>query len=98
MPAAVVCLLSALQFHGLTTQAHFEIWIAIATRSRARKVTDLPIRVVRMAPAAFTAGVGKHKIDGVSVSGFGVEKTVVDRFRYRHRIELDVAMEARLAA
>lgn len=94
VPGAVVCLLSALQFHELTTQAPFEIWIAIPTRARAPKLDDLSTRSVRMAPAALAAGVGKHRIDGVSVPVFDVEKTVVDCFRYRHRIGLDVALEA----
>ncbi len=94
VPGAVVCLLSALQFHELTTQAPFEIWIAIPTRSRAPKLADLPTRVVRMAPAPLGVGVTKHKVDGVLVPVFDIEKTVVDCFRYRNRIGLDVALEA----
>lgn len=94
VPGAVVCLLSALRFHELTTQNPYEIWIAIPTRARAPKLADLPTRVVRMAPAALTAGVGKHRIDGVLVPVFDVEKTEVDCFRYRNRIGPDVALEA----
>jgi predicted transcriptional regulator of viral defense system len=94
VPGAVVCLLSALRFPELTTQNPYEIWIAIPTRARAPKLADLPTRVVRMAPAALTAGVGKHRIDGVLVPVFDVEKTVLDCFRYRNRIKPDVALEA----
>lgn len=94
VPGAVVCLLSALQVHGLTTQAPFEIWIAIATRARTPKLVGLPTRVVRMAPAPLAAGVTRHKVDGVLVPVFDIEKTVVDCFRYRNRIGLDVALEA----
>lgn len=94
VPAGVICLLSALQLHGLTTQAPFEVWVAVPTRARIPKVADLPVRFVRMAPAALEAGVVHKKIDGVQVPVFDLEKTVVDCFRHRTRIGLDVALEA----
>jgi predicted transcriptional regulator of viral defense system len=94
VPSAVVCLLSALRVHDLTTQSPFEVWIAIPRRARTPKLDDLPVRVVRMAPEALGAGVVTTKVDGVAVPVFDLEKTVVDCFRYRSRVGLDVALEA----
>jgi predicted transcriptional regulator of viral defense system len=93
-PAAVVSLLSALRFHELTTQAPYEVWIAIPTRHRTPTGGDVPLRVVRMASRPHAAGVTRHDIDGVSVPIFDAEKTVVDCFRYRNKIGIDVALEA----
>jgi predicted transcriptional regulator of viral defense system len=94
IPAGVVCLLSALRVHGLTTQAPFEAWIALPRQARVPKAAGLPIRVVRMVPKSLEAGVEKKTVDGVQVSVFDVEKTVADCFRFRSRIGLDVALEA----
>lgn len=94
IPAGVVCLLSALRVHGLTTQAPFEAWIALPRQARVPKSAGLPIRVVRMVPRSLEAGVEKKTVDGVQVSVFDVEKTVADCFRFRSRIGLDVALEA----
>ncbi len=94
VPHAVVCLLSALRVHELTTQAPFETWIAIGTRARTPKLDGLPLRVVHMGKGPITAGVEYRKIDGVRVAVFDLEKTVVDCFRFRNKIGLDVALEA----
>jgi len=93
-PIAVVCLLSALRVHELTTQAPFEIWVAIPTGHRKPKIEGVALRVVRMATEPLRVGVECHTIDGVSVPIFDLEKTVVDCFRLRNRIGLDVALEA----
>lgn len=93
-PAAVVCLLSALRVHELTTQSPFEVWIAVAKGRRTPKVDGTPVRVVRMSGQTLTSGVEIHTIDGVQVPVFDLEKTVVDCFRFRNRIGLDVALEA----
>jgi predicted transcriptional regulator of viral defense system len=93
VPDGVVCLLSALQFHELTTQAPFEVWVAVPRHARVPKATGLPVRVVRMVPRSHEAGVFVRKIDGVRVRVFDVEKTVADCFRFRSRIGLDVALE-----
>jgi predicted transcriptional regulator of viral defense system len=90
----VVCLLSALRFHGLTTQNPSEIWLAIDRKARAPIVLDLPLRVVRFSGDARTAGVEKHVIDGVNVRIYGVAKTIADCFKYRNKIGIDVAIEA----
>src|SRR5262245_47137199 len=94
VPGAVVCLLSALRVHDLTTQSPFEVWIAIPKRARMPKANGVPLRVVRMAPKPLAAGVVKVRVDGVQVPVFDLEKTVADCFRFRARIGLDVAIEA----
>ncbi|MFZ2302179.1 MAG: AbiEi antitoxin N-terminal domain-containing protein [Gallionella sp.] len=94
VPKGIVCLLSALRFHGLTTQAPFEVWLAIENKSIAPKLDYPPLRVVRFSGAALTEGVEEHVVDGVNVRVTGVAKTVADCFKYRNKIGLDVALEA----
>lgn len=93
-PNVQVCLLSALQFHGLTTQAPFEIWIAIANKARAPRSDYPPLRIVRFGGATLTEGVEEHQVEGVTVRVTSVAKTVVDCFKFRNQIGLDVALEA----
>src|SRR6185437_5433940 len=94
VPGGVVCLLSALQFHGLGTQAPFEVWLAIGVKARKPSVPDLPLRIVRFSERALHEGVDIHKIEGVSVKVATVARTVADCFKYRNKIGLDVALEA----
>ena len=90
----VLCLLSALRFHGLTTQAPSEIWLAIAWKARAPKKDTQPLRIVRMSGKALTEGVEQHQIEGVSVKIYNPAKTVADCFKYRNKVGLDAALEA----
>lgn len=94
VPKGVVCLLSALRFHGLTTQAPFEVWLAIENKAIAPKLDYPPLRIVRFSGVALTEGVEEHLVDGVSVRVTSVAKTVADCFKYRNKIGLDVALEA----
>ena len=94
VPKGVVCLLSALRFHELTTQAPFEVWLAIANKAAAPKLDYPPLRLVRFSGAALAEGVEEHVVDGVTVRVTGVAKTVADCFKYRNKIGLDVALEA----
>ena len=94
VPKGVVCLLSALRFHGLTTQAPFEVWLAIENKAIAPKLDYPPLRIVRFSGGALTEGVEEHVVDGVMVRVTGVAKTVADCFKYRNKIGLDVALEA----
>ena len=94
VPAGVICLLSALRFHGLTTQSPFEVWIAIDVKARRPKQDGVPIRVVRFSGDALHAGVEEHAVEGVTVRVYNPAKTVVDCFKYRNKIGLDVALEA----
>jgi predicted transcriptional regulator of viral defense system len=94
VPRGVVCLLSALRFHDLTTQAPFEVWLAIGVRARRPSQATPPLRIVRFSGPAFTRGVEKHVVEGVEVRVYGAAKTVADCFKYRNKIGLDVAIEA----
>jgi predicted transcriptional regulator of viral defense system len=94
VPHGVVCLLSALSYHGLTTQAPFEVWLAIDRKARAPRERGLPLRIVRFSGLALTTGAEEHVIEGVPVRIYGPAKTVVDCFRYRNKIGFDVALEA----
>ncbi|MCL1841547.1 MAG: AbiEi antitoxin N-terminal domain-containing protein [Propionibacteriaceae bacterium] len=94
VPNGVVCLLSALRFHDLTTQAPFEVWLAIDNKAATPKLGYPPLRLVRFSGAALTEGVEEHVVDGVTVRVTGVAKTVADCFKYRNKIGLDVALEA----
>ena len=94
VPHAVVCLLSALRFHDLTTQSPFEVWMAIDVKARAPKEDIIPLRIVRFSGKALTAGVETYKIEGVDVKVYKPAKTVADCFKYRNKIGLDVAIEA----
>jgi predicted transcriptional regulator of viral defense system len=94
VPSGVVCLLSALQFHGLTTQAPFDVWLTISVKSRLPKPGYPPLRIVRASGVALTRNVEKHLIEGVPVQVYDPAKTVADCFKYRNKIGLDVALEA----
>jgi len=94
VPKGVVCLLSALRFHDLTTQAPFEVWLAIDNKAAAPKLDCPPLRRVRFSGAALTAGVEEHIVDGVTVRVTGIAKTVADCFKYRYKIGIDVVLEA----
>jgi predicted transcriptional regulator of viral defense system len=94
VPHGTICLLSALQFHGLTTQAPFEVWLAIAEKARLPKVDYPPLRIVRFSGIALERDVEEHRIEGVTVKVYAAAKTVADCFKYRNKIGLDVALEA----
>ena len=94
VPKGVVCLLSALRFHGLTTQAPFDVWLAIEHKAPAPKVEYPPLRIVRFSGEAWSEGIEVHDVDGVPVRISGIAKTVADCFKYRNKIGLDVALEA----
>lgn len=94
VPHGVVCLLSALRYHDLTTQAPFEVWLAVET-VKWRPIVDYPpLRIVRFSGAAFTEGVEEYLVEGVAVRVYSIAKTVADCFKYRNKIGLDVALEA----
>jgi predicted transcriptional regulator of viral defense system len=90
----VICLLSALQFHGIGTQFPFEVWMAINVHARRPNLDVLSLRPVYMSGLALTEGIEIHAIEGTSVQIFNPAKTIVDCFKYRHKIGLDVAIEA----
>jgi predicted transcriptional regulator of viral defense system len=91
---AVVCLLSALRFHELTTQAPFEVWLAIPNKARPPQLDYPPLRIVRFSEPRLTEGVEEHEVDGVPVRITGIARTLADCFKYRNKIGLDVALAA----
>ena len=93
VPKGVVCLISALQFHELTLQMPSRVWVAIGTKARKPKFEYPAIRVVRFGSRALSLGVEMHRIDGVAVPISNPAKTVVDCFRFRRHVGLDVALE-----
>ncbi len=94
VPQGVVCLVSALRFHGIGTQAPFEVWLAIPKNLPVPRIEQPSIRPVRMSGAALAEGTERHIIEGVPVQVFNVAKTVADCFKYRNKIGIDVALEA----
>jgi predicted transcriptional regulator of viral defense system len=94
VPSAVVCLLSALAFHELTTEQPHELWIALPPKTWRPRVEWPPLRVVTFSGAHFHEGVEHHKLEGIDVKVYSVAKTVIDCFRFRNKIGLEVALEA----
>jgi predicted transcriptional regulator of viral defense system len=94
VPQGVICLLSALRFHGLGTQLPSQVWIAIDRRARRPGLKYPPLRVVRYTGSALTEGIREHRVEGQPVRVYGVTKTLADCFKYRNKIGLDVALEA----
>jgi predicted transcriptional regulator of viral defense system len=93
-PKAVVALLSALNYHNMTTQNPHEIWLAIDRKAWRPEISYPPVRFVTMSGEALHAGVEEHSIDGVLIKVFCPAKTVADCFKYRNKVGLDVALEA----
>ncbi len=94
VPRGVICLLSALRFHDLTTQNPFEVWLAIGEKDRRPASSHPPLRIVRFSTNTLTFGRTTKVIEGVRVPVFSIAKTVADCFKYRNKIGLDVALEA----
>jgi predicted transcriptional regulator of viral defense system len=94
VPNGVICLLSALRYHELTTQAPFEVWIAIGEKAWRPRIEHPRLRIVHFSETALNEGVDVQKLEGVPVRIFNPAKTVADCFKYRNKIGLDVAIEA----
>lgn len=94
VPNGVVCLLSALNFHKLTTEIPFEVWMAIDVKAWMPKSDTVPLRIVRFSKKALSTGIEEHILEGVNVRIYNPAKTVADCFKYRNKIGLDVALES----
>lgn len=94
VPHGVICLLTALRFHDLTTQNPFEVWMAIDQKARRPRPGNLPLRIVHLSGPALRSGIEEHEIEGVTVRVYNPAKTVADCFKFRNKIGLDVAVEA----
>jgi len=95
VPEGVICLVSALSFHELTTQVPHEVNVAIERRKKNPPRIDYPpVRVFKFSGAAFRQGIEIHKIDGVPVRIYSAEKTIADSFKFRNKLGMDVVLEA----
>ena len=94
VPGGVICLLSALRMHGMTTQAPFEVWLAIDVKARLPKAEHPPMRFARFSGDALTEGIEARRIGGTQVRVYSPAKTVADCFKFRNKIGVDVALEA----
>ena len=93
-PRAVICLLTALRFHNLTTQHPAEVWVALAEKARAPRLDYPRLRIARFSGLALTEGIETHRIEGVEVRIYSAAKTVADCFKYRNKVGIDVSVEA----
>ncbi len=94
VPSGVICLISALAFHQITTQIPHEIHVAIQRGAELPRLEYPPIKIYWFKDQAFTAGVDTHKLDGVDIQIYSPEKTLADCFKFRNKIGLDTAVEA----
>ena len=94
VPEAVICLLSALAFHEITTQSPASVWIALRQGARKAALTSPSLRVIRLSGPSLTEGIENHQVEGVTVRVYLAAKTVADCFTFRNKIGLDVAIEA----
>ena len=94
VPQAVFCLITALAFHGLTTQIPHQVQIALPRTARHPRLDYPPIKAFRFSTNSYAAGVGTHQVDGVSIRVYSAEKTLADAFKYRNKLGLDVALDA----
>jgi len=94
VPEAVLCLLSALAFHEITTQSPAPVWIALGKGARKPAIVSPSLRVVRLTGPSLTEGIEKHPVEGVTVRVYSAAKTVADCFKFRNKIGLDIAIEA----
>jgi predicted transcriptional regulator of viral defense system len=94
VPSGVLCMLTALRFHGLTTQSPAEVWIALKEKARKPRLDYPRLRIVRFSGAALTEGIEAHSVEGVNIRVYSAAKTVADCFKFRNKIGIDVAVEA----
>jgi len=94
IPRGVICLISALAYHDLTTQIPHAVYLALPRDAEKPRLDYPPIRLFWFSGQAFASGVEKHKLDGVTVKIYSPEKTVADCFKYRNKIGFNVALEA----
>ena len=94
VPEGVLCLLTALQLHEMTTQMPHQVWLAIEPTKWRPKEPHLPIRLVHFSGDSFSFGIEEQEIEGVKIKVYTPAKTVADCFKFRNKIGLDVAIEA----
>ena len=94
IPNGVICLISALHFHELTTQIPHKVWIAIENKKWEPESQYPPIEIIRLTGSAFSFGIEIHKVNNVTTKIYSPAKTVADCFKFRNKIGLDIALEA----
>ena len=94
IPQGVVCLISALAFHGITTQIPHQVDVAVPRGTKQPRLDFPPIRIIRLSEQLYKTGIETHALDGVGVRVYSAAKTVADCFRFRNRIGIGVAVEA----
>jgi len=94
VPKGVICLLTALRFHDIGTQNPHQVWLALDRKAMSPRIKSIKLRVVRFSGRALSFGVEEHVFYGTKIRVTDPAKTVADCFKYRHKIGLDVAVEA----
>lgn len=94
IPAGVVCLISALNFHNLTTQIPHKVYLALPRGKKRPQIDYPPLEFIWPVERVYSAGVEEHLIDGIQIKIYNREKTVADCFKYRNKIGLPIAIEA----
>jgi predicted transcriptional regulator of viral defense system len=98
VPSGVVCLLSALRFHNVGTQLPREVWLVFPRGPRVPRLSYPPLRLTRVSGPLFNLGIEEHRIEGQEVKVSSVARTVVDCFRFRNKVGMDVVLEALVEA
>ncbi len=94
VPKGVICLISALSYHDMTTQIPHKVYIALERKTESPRLDYPPLAVHRFSGKAFHTGIEKHRIDGVEIKVYSPEKTLADCFKFRNKIGMDVVLEA----
>ena len=94
VPDSVICLISALNFHNLTTQIPYRVYIALPRSVKAPRLDYPPLDIVYLSSLPYRTGVEEHSLDGAVVRIYNREKTVADCFKFRNKIGQDIALEA----
>ncbi len=94
IPKAVICLISALHFYGLTTQIPHRVYIALPQAAEKPRLDFPPLDIVWLSQKSYTAGITEQQVDNVQIKIYSREKTIADCFKFRNKIGIDVALEA----
>jgi predicted transcriptional regulator of viral defense system len=94
VPKGIICLISSLAFHNLTTQIPHQVYVALPLEAEKPRLAYPPVRLFWLSQPAYSAGIEEHLLEGVTVRIYSREKTIADCFKYRNKIGLDVALEA----
>jgi predicted transcriptional regulator of viral defense system len=94
IPKAVVCLISALDYYGLTTQVPHKVYIALPRSAEKPRMDYPPLDIIWLSDLAYSAGITELKVDEIPIKVYSIEKTIADCFKFRNKIGIDVALDA----